>query len=152
MSKAEITVEGFVANDLEIRDAGSHRVVEVTVAHTPRKLDKDSGQWVDAGDTLWVSAAFWNEHASTVLVSVEKGDLVSLSGSVEVEAFLKRDGQPGAKVKVSSPVLAKVVRRPKSGAVSAGGQIPDSWVSAAPVVDTDGGWGMPVSITDETPF
>lgn len=118
MSKATLQVEGFIANDLQVRDAGGHRVVEVSVPHTPSKKN-DAGEWEDSGPTTWFTATFWNEHADELLSSVEKGSLVILSGMPELETYAKRDGTPGAKVKIMHPTIARVVRRKgRSGAVS----------------------------------
>ena len=146
MSKATITIEGFIANELEVRNAGEHRVVDVSVPHTPSKRN-ESGEWEDSGPTTWFSATFWNEHADELLSSVEKGSLVILSGMPELETYAKRDGTPGGKVKVMHPVIARVVRRPKRGGGASAG---DSWAASAPAdSEASGGvWGG----GDETPF
>lgn len=131
MSKASIAVEGFISNELEVKTTNSgKRVVTVTVPHTPQK--KDGDQWVDAGPTTWFEASFWEDHVDAILGSVEKGTLVTLSGIPEVQAYVKRDGEPGAKITVQFPQLAKVVRRPPRSAP----------VASAP----------PASYDDETPF
>jgi single-stranded DNA-binding protein len=112
VSEVAISVEGFVANDLTVRQAGSSRVVDVSVPHTPRRKNRDTGEWEDSGETVWFEASFWDGHADSVLDSVQKGSLVSLTGSVKLEAYLKRDGTPGAKAVVTSPTIAVIVRRP----------------------------------------
>jgi len=127
MSDLSIVVTGFVANELEVRQAGQHRVVEVTVPHTPRKFDKGSSQWVDAGDTVWLVATFWNDHADSVINHIGKGDVVTVSGSLEVESYMKRDGTPGARVKVSNPQIARVVRKPRRDGGSNDGQGDAQW-------------------------
>lgn len=153
MSKAAISIEGFVSNELEYRDAGSHRVVNVTVPVTPQKLV--DGRWEDSGDTVWYEAQFWNEHADVVTQTVEKGTLVILTGTPELEVYAKRDGTPGGKIKIGNPVIAKVARRPKKGA--GGHQQPASapatepWATAAPGA-AQGAWEAPGAFTDETPF
>ncbi|WP_193510455.1 single-stranded DNA-binding protein [Cryobacterium sp. BB736] len=144
MSKATITLEGFVANDIEIRNAGTHRVVELSVPHTPSKKN-DAGQWEDTGPTTWFSATFWDEHADAVMDTVQKGSLVHVSGSVELEVYAKRDGTPGGKVKVMFPTVAVVVRRPKRGTT----QPAESWAPSEPAADV---WSTPGSFNDETPF
>lgn len=119
MSTATITVEAFVANELEVRQAGDHRVVDVSLPHTPRKFDKSRNEWVDAGDTVWFQATFWDEHVEPILQAVEKGSLVTVTGTPELEAYAKRDGTPGAKIKLAFPTIAVVVRRPRRGEVPA---------------------------------
>ena len=135
MSKATITVEGFIANELTVRDAGSHRVVDVTVPHTPSKLV--DGKWVNEDDkTVWFEATFWDEHADGVLVSAEKGTLVTLTGSVELEVYAKRNGDPGGKVKITNPTIAVVVRRPKKG-VAQSALVEEPWAATAPAYTDD---------------
>jgi single-strand DNA-binding protein len=138
MSKAAITVEAFVANELNIREAGGHRVLDVSLPHTPSKKD-DQGQWVDAGPTTWYQATFWDEHADVVLRTIEKGSLVTVSGFPEIEVYSRTDGTPGGKVLIKYPTLAVVVRRPKQGAS----------VETPPAGDDV--WSQPGS-TDDTPF
>jgi len=134
MAKATLVIEGFISNDLEYRDAGSHRVVEVTVPVTPQK--QVDGKWEDSGETVWYESSFWNEHADVVTQLVEKGTLVTLTGTPELEVFTKRDGTPGAKIKLGNPTIAKVARRPKRGQENRGGTVgasaPDSWATTPP--------------------
>lgn len=138
MTKADITVEGFISNELGIREAGSHRILDVTVPHNPQKLV--DGKWVDDGDTVWFQASFWNDHGDAVLRAVEKGSLVALSGSVKLEVFKRTNGDAGGRVIVSNPTIAVVVRRPKKG-------------QAVPVVETTTDvWNTPGNYNDETPF
>jgi single-stranded DNA-binding protein len=149
MIKAAITVEGFVSNELEVRAAGSHRVVEVTVPYTPSK--QVDGAWVNEDDkTVWFSATFWDDHADAVLDSVQKRSFVSVTGSVELEVYAKRDGTPGGKIKITSPVLSVVVRRPKRGEPVV------DWVAGPTVTDAaQEDWAQSVGYTElstETPF
>jgi len=152
MSRATLTIEGFVAKDIEFRDAGTHRVVEVVVPVTPSKKD-DSGKWVDTGDTVWYRASFWDEHADVLSGLVQKGSLVTMTGGVELEVYMKRDQTPGAKVKLSFPTIAVVVRRPKRGEVRP--QQTEQWAESAPAEPASGGdvWNAPAGgFNDETPF
>jgi single-stranded DNA-binding protein len=145
MSKAAITVEAFVANELEVRDAGGHRVVDVSLPHTPSRKNAQTGEWEDAGPTTWFSATFWDEHADEVLRSVQKGSYVIVSGFPEVEAYKKRDGEPGAKITIKFPTLAAVIRRPARN-VSA-------TTSGAPAAaGADDVWNTPAAYDDQTPF
>lgn len=145
MSKAAIAVEGFVSNELEVRSAGTHRVVEVSVPHTPSK--QVDGQWVNEDDkTVWFSATFWDDHADAVLDSVQKGSLVALSGSVELEVYAKRDGLPGGKIKIANPVIARVVRKPKRGESAPA----EAWSSATSTDVAQEDWAQPGYV--EVPF
>lgn len=150
MSKATITVESFIANDLEVKTAGTHRVVELSLPHTPQK--QVEGAWVDAGPTTWFSATFWDEFADGVLVSVNKGTLVTVTGVPELEVYTKRDGTAGAKIKLQFPTLAVVVRKPKRGAPAASPAAAEVWAPSAPAAESADVWATPAAFTDETPF
>lgn len=153
MSKAAITVEAFVANELSVREVTGHRVVDVSLPHTPSKKN-DTGQWEDAGPTTWYEATFWDEHADAVLRTIEKGTLVTVSGFPELQTYAKRDGQPGGKVLIKSPTLAVVVRRPKRDVENQpSSSVPESWATATPGTPAgDDVWNTPGSYNDETPF
>lgn len=134
MSKAAITVEAFVANELQIRDAGGHRVLDVSLPHTPSKKD-DNGQWVDAGPTTWYQATFWDEHADVVLRTIEKSSLVTVSGFPEIEVYSRTDGTPGGKVLIKYPTLAVIVRRPKRDVATPTSA--DEWAAPAQYTPVD---------------
>lgn len=138
MSKAVVSIEGFVANELQVRNAGDHRVVEVSVPHTPQK--KTEAGWEDSGPTTWFQGSFWDEHVDAVMDAAGKGSLVTLSGFPELEVYKRTNGEPGAKVVVKNPTIAVVVRRPKRGEAR-----------SAPV-EPDDVWNTPGNYNDSTPF
>lgn len=157
MSEAVIQIEGFIANELSVRNAGEHRVVDVSVPHTPRKFNKDSGQYENAGETTWYRASFWNEHADAVLISVGKGTLVHLTGGLVAKTYTKNDGSTGVNLELVFPTIAAVVRKPKRGGTAGSpaasqGQS-DQWATpAAPSASGGDVWNAPGSFNDETPF
>lgn len=136
MSKAIVTVEGFISNELSLREAAGKNVLDVTVPVTPQK--KTDNGWEDSGDTVWYKATFWEDLATAVLMSVEKGALVSLTGTPRVDIYTKADGSTSVSVVVSNPQIARIVRKGKAAPVQ------ESW-SAEPALTTSG-W------TEETPF
>lgn len=115
MSKTQITIEGFVAFDPEMRDARGKQVLNVTVPVTPSKLV--DGVWVNnEEETVWFQAAFWEEHAVAVSAAITKSSYVSISGSVGMDAFTKGDGTADARVKITNPTISLVIRRPSKNA------------------------------------
>ena len=159
MSKAEIRIEGFIANELTPRTAGTHTVVDVSVPHTPQKRD-ESGNWVDAAETTWYRASFWDEHGNVILSAAEKGTLVILSGGLKASTYEKRDGGHGVQLELTFPTLAVVARRPARGQAAPqsqqrqnGGQVANEpWAASAPEQSGGDVWNTPGSYTDETPF
>lgn len=119
MSKATGIIEGFVAVDPRVNQTNSGKTVaNVTVAHTPRKRDPRSNEWVDAGATTWFEASLWDDAAESL--DVRKGDKVVITGSLEAVEYDKRDGTKGFKVAVKNASVALVERgRGSNGGYSA---------------------------------
>lgn len=143
MSKVSpITVQGFLAQDVETRQAGSANVAEVTVPHTRRKKNSQTGQYEDAGETTWFKAPFWNDDIAKV-AGLKKGTPVILTGELsEVRAYVKGDGKAGANVVLAFATVAVV---PQSG---------QSQQAPAPAPQQQGDvWGTPgTTYNDEAPF
>lgn len=155
MSRATITIETIVANDLEIRTAGDHRVLDVSLPHQATKRN-DEGGYDKVGPTTWFQATFWDEHADAMLRTIEKNTLVHVTGYPEVETYPKRDGTPGAKVLIKFPILSVVVRRPKRADTSPP-PADEPWAVTTPGADdiwnppTPDGY-VPVDANDQSPF
>lgn len=113
MSKATITVEGFVSKDPELRTAGGKSVVTVDIPHTPRK--KDGDQWVDAGDTIWFQAAFWERDAQPIADLVRKGTLVTVTGFPELNVYQRSNGETGVSVRIKGATLGVIPREQRDG-------------------------------------
>jgi len=152
MSKLAISVEGYIANDLSIREVPGHRVVEISVPHTPRKLDGKN--WVDAGLTEWLKATFWDEHADAVLLAVQKKSLVTITGSLRAGTYTKNDGTTAVTLEITFPVLSVVVpRKAPGGAVQGTGAAGEPWAASPPAEAASGDvWDTPGSHNDGVPF
>ena len=132
MSKATLTVEGFVAKDPEVRYHEGKAVVNVSVPHTPRKLNKQSNQWEDAGPTLWVQASFWERDAEAIAAVVRKGSLVTITGQPELNVYTKQDGGVDAQLRLKFGTLAVIPREEHEPRASSSPAQADSWSAAAP--------------------
>lgn len=140
MSKATTTIEGFVANDLEVRDVNGHRVVKVTVPHTPRKLDKQTNQWVDAGETAWFSASFWDDAVDPIVATVFKKALVTITGQPAPRGYTKQDGTIAVETELKFATL---------GVIPRADQPQPAQSTPAPSQEP---WSTPGSFGDDTPF
>ncbi|MGN7978227.1 single-stranded DNA-binding protein [Microbacterium sp. 22195] len=155
MSKATTTVEGFVANELEVRDVNGHRVVKVTVPHTPRKFNKQTNQWEDAGETAWFTASFWDEQADVIVAGVAKRDLVTITGQPVPRAYQKQDGSIAVETDLKFATLG-VIPRPsdrsqgRSGTPNAQSTSDEPW--STPGGAQSDAWSTPGSFGDDTPF
>jgi len=151
MPSARVNIDGYVSKDPELRTVGDRVVTSVSVPFTPRRKNKQSGEYEDSGPTVWFEATFWNEDAQEIVSQVRKGTLVHLKGDVGLDVYEGKNG-PQAKVKLGFPVLSVVVkgRRGSAPAAPAG----ESW-NAAPAGDAWGQaepqWNAP-GASDDTPF
>ena len=87
------TFSGRVGADAELRRMqNGEPVLEFRVAN-------DIG-FGEKRTTQWVSCSLWGKRGEAVANYVKKGDRITVSGSVKLEEFQKRDGTPGAKLAV----------------------------------------------------
>lgn len=150
MSKAEIRVEGFVTKDPEMRQVNGKNVIAVDIAHTPRK--KDGDQWVDAGETMWFQASFWDRDAQPIASSVRKGTLVTVTGQPELNQYQRQDGSMGVSVRIKFGTLAIIPREPQSASYAPNNaQVGNQTQNAFPGAQT-GSWGNSGDYTESTPF
>lgn len=110
MSKASMTIEGFVAKTPELGNHQGRAVTNVSVPHTPRRLNKQTNQWEDAGPTLWVQASFWEAEAEAIVANVTKGTLVTITGQPELRVFTKQDGSTDAALTIRFGTLGIIPR------------------------------------------
>ncbi|MBF4625521.1 single-stranded DNA-binding protein [Clavibacter sp. VKM Ac-2872] len=156
MSKATITIEGFISRDPELKYAKSSGkpFLSISVPHTPRK--QENGQWVDAGDTTWFQATVFNEDAEYLATILTKGTLVTITAAPEVNVFQKQDGSHQANIVLRFPTIAIIQKAPKgyqAGGGAGGNQAQEPWGAPAST-----GWHQPPAqpeagyYNDETPF
>lgn len=144
MSKATLTIEGFVAKDPELGNHQGKAVTNVTVAHTPRRKNQQTGQYEDAGPTLWVQASFWEQDAENIVAQVSKGTLVTVTGQPELRTFTKQDGTFDASLSLKFGTLGIIPRGQARPSQSAPAQEP--WSTPGSNTHADA-WA-----TQETPF
>ena len=87
------TVIGNLTADPEIKYAPSgDAVTSFTIAATPRRYDKSTGEWVDS-ETLFISCSTWRRIAEHAAVSLQRGMRVIAHGSLQQRSFESRDGE-----------------------------------------------------------
>ena len=102
-------VTGAIANPV-LRWTGQQRaVLEVRIHATAAAKDRESGQWQDVGDPLWISASFWDQEAQTLADLLGQGDRVTVEGTLVLESYQRRDGSPGVSYSLRSPRFLGVI-------------------------------------------
>ena len=88
-----LTIIGNLAGDPELRFTQSGvPVVNFTVASTPRRYDKNSGQWVDE-ETLFMRCSLWRDAAENVAESLGRGTRVIVSGRLKARSYETQQGE-----------------------------------------------------------
>lgn len=118
MSRATVTVEGFVAADLVVQQTqGGKNVVNVSIPQQRSKRN-DQGGWDNVGETTWYQASFWEAEADLIASLVHKGTPVIVTGQPEVKVYAKQDGTFSASVILNFPTLGIVPKVPRDGRAS----------------------------------
>ena len=87
-----LTIVGYLTADPELKNTSTGlAVVNVTIASTPSKYDKNTGSWVD-GQTLFMRATAWRTMAEQIAANMKKGDKVIAMGKLIAESYKDKDG------------------------------------------------------------
>lgn len=157
MSKATMTVEGFLSADPEFREANGKQVANFSVAHTARRLNKQSNEWEDVGDTLWVRVALWERDAELAEQHLRKGVLVRVEGEPVLKSW-ERDGKTGTNLELkfaSWSIIPRAERGQQGAGSSQAARGGDQWATSAPANSAASGgdvWNAPGSFSEEVPF
>ena len=102
-----MSIKGRAGSDANLRFTPNGRAVaDFSVADTPRRKNEQTGQFEDAGPTLWQRVQVWGPEAEKAAEEVRKGSLVSVSGRVKADEW--QDKQTG-ETRKSTTLVADVV-------------------------------------------
>lgn len=117
---AEITVTGTLVREPEIRYAQSGTpMLKLALAATRRAQNRDTNQWEDDGDPLYIDATFFGDREKYLGDILHKGDRVSVTGTL-----VRRNWESGAKTGVALEVrfprlLGYIKKADKAGGAQA---------------------------------
>jgi single-strand DNA-binding protein len=136
IGQTPITVAGNLTADPELRfTATGVPVVTFTVASTERRLDKDSGQYVD-GETLFLRCNLWRQDAENLCESATKGTRIMVSGTLRQRNYEAQDGTKRTSYEVQAEEVGISLKWATARPVKAHrnhGPVPeDPWASTAP--------------------
>ena len=113
MSEAVLTITGRLTADPELRFIPSgDAVVKFSVAQNERKLDKQSGQWVD-GEAMFIKVEAWRQLAEGAAEALERGSLVTVVGTLKPDNY-EKDGQKRIGFKLVAKEIGASVRARKN--------------------------------------
>jgi single-strand DNA-binding protein len=111
MNEAQVFVAGYVAREPKFRKThNGHSYTSLRVGYTPRRMDRDSGEWSDGG-TSFVTVFCWRGLADNVATCVRKGDPVLIKGKLQVRPFTDKDGAARVAVEVEASSIGHDLAR-----------------------------------------
>lgn len=117
---AEISVMGTLTRDPELRYAQSGTpMLKLALAATRRTQNRDTKQWEDDGDPLYIDVTFFGERENYLGDILHKGDQVSVTGAL-VRRDWRSNDKTGVALEVRFPKLLGYVKKAdKAGGVQA---------------------------------
>jgi single-strand DNA-binding protein len=93
MGKATLTVEGNVGKDPQLTFSKDGKAItKFNVAVNYQRKNRDTGQWEEDGDTLWVQVVTFGFLAEDCAESVTAGAGVFVDGRPKLETWQGREG------------------------------------------------------------
>jgi single-strand DNA-binding protein len=102
INEAHISLSGYVATQPFFRETRTGiPSLTMRVAWTPRRMDRVTGEWVDAG-TSFLSVACYRKLAENGATCLRKGDPVVVRGRVSVRDYEDKNGLQRTTVEVDA--------------------------------------------------
>jgi single-strand DNA-binding protein len=104
MSEVQVTLHGYVGQDVTLKQLGRFDVATFRVGTTPRWRD-GQGQYHN-GETVWTSVTCWRGLALNVKESVHIGDAVVVIGKMRTERWTTAEGEKRERQCVEATTVA----------------------------------------------
>lgn len=149
---ADIQLTGNLGSDAELTFTPNGKAkLEFSVGTTPRRLNQQTNEWEDAGETTWWRVTEWERKAEFWADHLVKGTKVVVTGTASVRTYEKKDGSKGFSAEVKPRTISVVPKATSTGnkqqaptgvhAIPGGGYGAGSDPWAAPATQDAGGWG-----------
>lgn len=134
-----ISITGRLADDPELRFTNSGKAVtRARVLDTPRRLNQQTNQWEDAGETLGLTFSLWDRKAEALAGAAHKGDLVTVTGELTARSYDAQDGTRRTVHEIKAREAAIVPRAQAKPRQTQG----EPWGQAQPAQQAQGNpWG-----------
>jgi single-strand DNA-binding protein len=138
MTLPVISFTGNLTQDIEVFVTKNGKTGgKLKIACNDRKFVNN--QWVD-GDTIFLTAIIWGTTAENSVVTLEKGDTVTITGKLTQRTYTGKDNLEKTVYEVNAETLGADLRRTsftKSGIKRVTEPINDAW--SAPLSDNNTG-------------
>lgn len=130
------TIVGNLGSDPDLKFTQSGKaVVNVSVGDTPRRFNRDTNKWEDAGDTLWMRCELWGEDAEAVAQRLTKGSKVRVTGRLAQRSYDATDGSKRTVVELKADDISEIVKAPRDGMKPKTKPADDPWGATPPAGD-----------------
>ena len=111
INEAQVFLAGYVAREPKFGTTKNGiSYASLRVGYTPRRMDRDSGEWSDSG-TSFVTVICWRGLADNVATCVRKGEPVVVKGKLQVRPYLNKDGAPRVAVEIEAASMGHDLAR-----------------------------------------
>lgn len=108
---SEITATGTLTRDPEIKYAQSGTaMLKLALAATRRQQNRDTKQWEDDGDPLYIDVTFFGDREKYLGDILHKGDQVSVTGTL-VRRNWESGDKAGVALEVRFPKLLGYIKK-----------------------------------------
>lgn len=109
----QVTAIGRIGQEPQYRETERAKVLTFSVATTERQKDGEE-------KTTWFNVVSFGDNGEFLSTNLAKGDRVAVTGRIELETYDKRDGTPGASLKVVADTVVPLTdKRANGGAAPA---------------------------------
>lgn len=110
MNETQISFQGNVGGDVQVRQAGAAQVATFRVAVTPRRFQRSTEQWADA-ETQWYTVHAWRSLGDNVAASLRRGDPVFVQGRLSARTWTTKEGVEVTTSEVDATVVGHDLNR-----------------------------------------
>lgn len=131
---ARMTVTGNIGKDPRYGQTGTGKsYLGFSVAATPRRKNRDTDEWEDVGEPLWLDVTLWEWAADLWRDHLTSGTKVAVEGVLQLRAWKDNDGQKRINMEIGNARMLGAT--PKRGQqysgrfnqAPQGGSAQDSW-------------------------
>ena len=101
------TVTGHISEPVLRWTQSGRPILSLSIGATPRRKNRETGQWEDDGAPLWINATLLDAEAEAAHELLRKGDPVIAKGTLALETYTTANGKPGQKLVLRFPKVAK---------------------------------------------
>lgn len=111
---AIVTITGRLTADPVLRFTQTgDSVASFSVAHTERKFDRATSQWVDSGEPLYLNVSAFKQLAEGAAETLTKGDSVTVVGKLKQRSYDAKDGSRRTVFELVADEIGRSVRARK---------------------------------------